>query len=180
MCELIVLRRTDLQRLDKSPEEGSNAFSFAEQLHQPQDSKQTEESDGHFSTFSFTLDTKTCLDNNRYKSIYVTVCYKSDTSLNTKPQTHLELRRWTLTSPWPPPPCIDVSGEQQQAEPPREMKEMKKKVVRIKYKLLCFEQSSGSFISFNDYCAFIRLTANTTLVTKYKREEGAEPELREE
>lgn len=61
MCEFIVLCCTDLERLDKSPEEGSNAFSFAEQLNQPQDSEQTEESDGHFSTFSFTLETKKCV-----------------------------------------------------------------------------------------------------------------------
>lgn len=44
---------TDLEWLDKSPEEGSNAFSFAEQFNQPQHSEQTEKCDGHFSTLSF-------------------------------------------------------------------------------------------------------------------------------
>lgn len=52
LCELFA----DLERLDKSPEERSNALSFAEQLHQPQDSEQTEERDGHLSTLSFTLE----------------------------------------------------------------------------------------------------------------------------
>lgn len=44
---------TDLQGLDKSPEKSADAFSFAEKFHQPQHSEQTEESDGHFSVFSF-------------------------------------------------------------------------------------------------------------------------------
>lgn len=43
-----------LQRLDKGPEERPNALSFAEQFHQPQDSEQTEEGDGHLPALSFT------------------------------------------------------------------------------------------------------------------------------
>lgn len=59
LCELFTLRCTDLEGLDKSPEEGSDALSFAEQFDQPQDSEQTEECDGHFSTFSFTTTLET-------------------------------------------------------------------------------------------------------------------------
>lgn len=49
---------TDLKGLDKSPEQRSNAFAFTEQLDQPQHSKQAEEGDGHFSTFTFALKQK--------------------------------------------------------------------------------------------------------------------------
>lgn len=53
--EISCWRYTDLKGLDKSPEERSNAFSFTEQFHQPQNSEQAEERDGHFSTFTFAL-----------------------------------------------------------------------------------------------------------------------------
>lgn len=46
---------TDLEGLDKGPEERSDAFAFAEQLHQPQHAEQAEEGDGHFPTFPFAL-----------------------------------------------------------------------------------------------------------------------------
>lgn len=53
------LRHTDLEGLDKSPEEGPNAFAFTEQFDQPQDSEQTEERDGHFPALTFTLEQET-------------------------------------------------------------------------------------------------------------------------
>lgn len=42
-----------LEGLDEGPEERPNAFSFTEQLNQPQHSEQTKEGDGHLSAFPF-------------------------------------------------------------------------------------------------------------------------------
>lgn len=86
----VLLRHTDLEGLDKSPEEGPNAFAFTEQFDQPQDSEQTEEGDGHFPTLTFTLEQESVF---RQKNI-------RRYSPNFSRMTHLELSLCSaLTSP---------------------------------------------------------------------------------
>lgn len=96
---------TDLKGLDKSPEQRSNAFAFTEQLDQPQHSKQAEEGDGHFSTFTFALKRKTHRNKNtRLSDKCEPSCVCTYLLVPIQNLQYLVAKFSRLTSPWPPPP----------------------------------------------------------------------------
>lgn len=118
-CQIRCWCCTDLKGFDKSPEERSDAFSFTEQFHQPQNSEQAEECDGHFSTFTFALKQNEYSDKQKHGvDLYMLCRYYLVVAIYN--MLCVVTLFSSLTSPWPPPPWQVIRT--QQKGKPHEMK----------------------------------------------------------
>lgn len=99
---------TDLQRLDKGPEERADALSFAQQLPQSHYSEETEECDGHFGALALPFGLRVCKAEKErdYFQQQENIWGNQSKLLQWKASKIWYFRFEPLTSPCPPPPCI--------------------------------------------------------------------------